>query len=186
MNTRHLALSLLLLVATTGASSAGTLEAMSAATPWALDFAATRLDHSEFSGAELTGKAVLLDFWGTWCAPCIHAFPKLSRLHEEFSDRLTVVGLAFYSGEVEDVAAAAAEHALAYTVLAGEEATLEKFEILAFPSYVLISADGEVVFTLAGQVNDIYERVAAFLASSDAGRTTAERPAQAGEPATAN
>jgi len=194
MNYRLVPLTLLVLAAVAGAGAAGPLAAGSQPTPWALDFEATHLDNSQFSGAELAGKAVLLDFWGTWCAPCIHAFPKLSRLHEQFGDRLTVVGLAFYSGEVEDVAAAAAEHALAYTVLAGDEATLEKFEIFAFPSYVLISADGEVVFTLAGQVNDIYERVAAFLtteatADDEAITTniaTADKPTQAGEPATAN
>jgi len=46
-----------------------------------LDFTATALDGSQFSGRSIEGKAVLLDFWGSWCAPCIHAFPTLQRLH---------------------------------------------------------------------------------------------------------
>ncbi len=128
-----------------------------------LDFTATALDGSEFDLATLAGKVVLLDFWGTWCAPCVHAFPKLNRLHADFGDRLEVVGLAFYSGEPAAIAAFAAEHELDYTVLAGHEEAIERFAVFAFPSYVLISADGEVLFSQAGEMADLYERVAAHL-----------------------
>ena len=131
----------------------------------ALAFSATTLEGTSFSGQSLAGRTVLLDFWGTWCAPCVQAFPKLQRLHEEFGDRLTVVGLAYYSGELADIAATVDEHGLGYTVLSGEEETLEKFDVLAFPSYVLISAAGEVVFSRAGQVDDLYEQVAPYLAA---------------------
>ncbi|MCZ6506485.1 MAG: TlpA disulfide reductase family protein [Acidobacteria bacterium] len=140
----------------------GAVLPLSAEAPSPFDFTATNLDGTAFSGRSLAGKAVLLDFWGTWCAPCIHAFPKLRQLHADFGDRLTVVGMAFYSGELEDVAAAAAEHELDYTVLMGAEETLGQFEIFAFPSYVMISADGEILFTQAGQMADLYERVAAY------------------------
>jgi len=129
----------------------------------ALDFTATALDGTTFSGQSLAGKAVLLDFWGSWCAPCIHAFPTLVRLDHDFGERLEVVGLAFYSGDLAEIAAFAAQHELSYTVLEGSDATIEKFEIVAFPTYVLISADGEVLFAQAGQVTDLYERVAAAL-----------------------
>jgi thiol-disulfide isomerase/thioredoxin len=128
-----------------------------------LDFRATRLDGSAFSGTELAGKAVLLDFWGSWCAPCVHAFPTLRRLHADFGDRLTVVGLAFYSGELADIERFAAEHELDYTVLEGHDDALEEFEIFVFPSYVLISAAGEVLFVQAGEADDLYARVAAAL-----------------------
>jgi serine/threonine protein kinase len=104
-----------------------------------------------------------LDFWGSWCAPCVHAFPTLRRLHADFGDRLTVVGLAFYSGELADIERFAAEHELDYTVLEGHDDALEEFEIFVFPSYVLISAAGEVLFVQAGEADDLYARVAAAL-----------------------
>ncbi len=138
-----------------------------------LDFTATALDGSEFDLSTLAGRVVLLDFWGTWCAPCIHAFPKLNRLHEEFGDRLTVVGLAFYSGEIDTLAGFVAEHDLGYTVLAGAEESLGRFEILAFPSYVLVSAEGEVLWRHAGQAPDLYERVAALMNGAGAAQAPA-------------
>ena len=128
------------------------------------DFKATALDGSPFSGQAIAGKAVLLDFWGSWCAPCVHAFPTLRRLHADFGETLQVVGLAYYSGELSDIAAAAAEHSLDYTILEGSEEALDKFEVFAFPSYVMLSPEGEVLFAQAGEVDDLYEKVAQALA----------------------
>lgn len=126
----------------------------------ALDFTATALDGSVFSGSSLAGKAVLLDFWGSWCAPCVHAFPTLNKLHRDFGEQLQVVGLAYYSGELGDIAAFAAEHGLEYTVVEGHDDALDAFEVFAFPSYVLISAEGEILFAQAGEMSDLYQRVA--------------------------
>ena len=136
-----------------------------------LDFTALDLDGAEFDLRVFEGRPVLLDFWGTWCAPCVHAFPKLKKLHADYGEQLAVVGLAFYSGEPAEIAAFAAEHELDYTVLAGHEETIERFEVFAFPSYILISSEGEIVFRQAGQMADLYERVAAYLDQGAAERT---------------
>ena len=53
------------------------------------------VDGRRMSFEDLRGRVVLLDFWATWCAPCLAELPRLRRLHEELEDAgLTLVGVS--------------------------------------------------------------------------------------------
>ena len=58
------------------------------------DFEATLIDGSDFKLSNLQGNYVLLDFWGSWCPPCLKESPELVALHKKHAKRLTIVSIA--------------------------------------------------------------------------------------------
>jgi thiol-disulfide isomerase/thioredoxin len=52
--------------------------------------------------AELRGKVIVLDFWATWCGPCISAFPSINEWNKKYSgDGLVILGVTGFTGSVE-------------------------------------------------------------------------------------
>jgi peroxiredoxin len=58
------------------------------------DFSLQRIDGGTLDLASLKGKAVLIDFWDTWCPPCRRAMPHLQEISEAYAGDLVVIGVA--------------------------------------------------------------------------------------------
>lgn len=53
------------------------------------------IDGTPFKLSDLRGSYVVLDFWGSWCGPCIRDIPKLVELHSKYGDKVHFVTIAF-------------------------------------------------------------------------------------------
>lgn len=58
------------------------------------DFETELIDGTSFKLSNLKGKYVLLDFWGSWCAPCLKESPQLVELHHKYIKELIIVTIA--------------------------------------------------------------------------------------------
>ena len=59
------------------------------------DFTVMTIDGEEVSASDFRGKVLLIDFWASWCVPCVVATPKLLKLYEEFHDEgLEILGVS--------------------------------------------------------------------------------------------
>lgn len=111
----------------------------------------------------MRGKVVLLDFWATWCAPCIDAFPSLMEWHENYKKAgLEILGVTKYQGEAEGARvdnAAEIEflqrfkksHRLAYDFVVAKDNTNQvTYGAGAIPTAVLIDRKGVIRYIETG------------------------------------
>lgn len=111
-------------------------------------FAAKDLEGNAVKLEDLRGKVVLLDFWATWCAPCLAELPNLEKLHEQFGDDgLVILGVSV------DAEASAVERFLEQRkipwrqIAAGDTESnpiARKYNVSAVPSTFLIDKNGKV------------------------------------------
>lgn len=106
--------------------------------------------------ADFTGRPLLVNFWATWCKPCRKEIPLLIALREEYADaRLEIVGIAI--DELEPTRRLAAELAIDYPVMVGEQAGIDALVAFGAPTTALpytavVDRDGRIVGGHVGEL----------------------------------
>ncbi len=103
---------------------------------------------------------MLLDFWATWCEPCVEELPDLVALQKKYKDRgFTVVGVAADEQGARVVAPFVREHHLNYPVLVSGGDVPDEYPVPGFPTAFLIDKDGKIAARfLGGQTADDLSR----------------------------
>jgi thiol-disulfide isomerase/thioredoxin len=111
--------------------------------PYAPDFSLVTIDGRHLALEDLRGKAVLLDFWGTWCPPCRAATPDLVRLRKKMAERpFVVIGIS--SDRDEQVLREYVEkNKMDWPQFFDGRREIQRlFNVNVFPTYVLIDHEG--------------------------------------------
>ena len=131
------------------------------------DFTMPDVNGRSRSLASFRGQIVLLDFWATWCEPCLEELPDLVRFHDAHKkDGFTLVGVAMDAEGVGVVGPFVRQNKIPYPILISNGDLPSGYSIIGFPSAFLLDKNGNIARRYLGPKSyEELERDVAALAS---------------------
>lgn len=115
------------------------------------DFALKDLKGSVVRNSDLRGKILVLDFWATWCGPCLQSIPVFESLSRKYAGKgVEVVGIS-EDGRTEEVAPFVKAHKMSYRILLDPDNDVQDaYGIFGLPSTVIVDGGGMIRERWAG------------------------------------
>ena len=116
------------------------------------DFDLELVDGKRFHLADSKGKVVVLDFWATWCGPCIQAMPQVEKVTGEFDEKDVLLVAVNLQETPQQIKAMLERHQLKIPRVALDKdgAIAEKYQAHAIPQTVIIGRDGNIARLFVG------------------------------------
>ena len=115
-------------------------------TSTALAFEMRTLEGSRISSTEFIGNVQVVDFWATWCRPCIKEIPDYNFLNRKFkNDNVKMIGIAMDSGDTQIIKSFVSKYNMEYSIYIGDAKTSAAFGgIQVFPTTFVIDQKGNI------------------------------------------
>ena len=120
-----------------------------------------RLQAEDFERRDLTGQlhrlhayrgqVVLVNFWASWCPPCVHEMPSMNRLQQHFTDQPFRILAVNLGEEPAQIQAFLHRHPVGFPVLLDPDQSLARtWQVFAFPTSYLLDKQGRIRYSVAG------------------------------------
>lgn len=114
----------------------------------------------------LKGKYVVLDFWGTWCGPCIAGMPSLKKYLDKYDEMLEIVGVASESDDGtrwRKFLDGNPDYQWHQVLSRPDEDFILKYNVAGFPTKIIIDPEGKIVERFVGEGDSFYHALDTLL-----------------------
>jgi thiol-disulfide isomerase/thioredoxin len=146
------------------------------------DFSLKDLEGKQVKLSDFRGKAVLLNFWATWCGPCKVEMPWFVELQKQYGPQgLEIVGVALDDSGKEEIQKFARDMGVNYTILQGQDDVGDAYGAVGLPTTYYIDRTGKIIDSASGLVSrgEIEENIKKSLGENKADAETATVPTKA-------
>ena len=129
------------------------LATTASATAQNLDFSLPDPENKPVRLSDFRGRWVTVNFWATWCSPCLLEMPELQTFHETHRASATVIGINFQSLAAAEIRDFAKRLSVTFPIALSGGNPIPGFKLKVLPTTFLISPAGELIYTYEGTVN---------------------------------
>lgn len=143
------------------------------------DFALKDLKGNRVKLSDFRGKAVLLNFWATWCGPCKVEMPWFVDFQKQYGPQgLEIVGVALDDSGLDEIQKFAKDMGVNYTILQGQDDVGDAYGAVGLPTTFYIDRAGKIVDSASGLVGrgEIEDNIKKALSEGKAEAATANAP----------
>jgi thiol:disulfide interchange protein DsbD len=103
------------------------------------------LDGASLGAPFLRGKVVVINFWATWCAPCIQELPGFNKLHQELGPKgVAIIGVSMDDDVAKTVPAFLKKHPIDYMIAVGKDEFNQEYALDSLPVTLVFGKDGKL------------------------------------------
>ena len=121
-----------------------------------LSFSLTDTKGVIFTEKNTRGKYLVINFWATWCTPCLKEIPAFVKFYEENSDHVEILGLDFEPVDLEIINDYVGRFSINYPIVLYNEDNDSEYsnfgEIIGMPTTQIYSPEGQLLHTFMGEI----------------------------------
>ncbi|MEP5106338.1 MAG: TlpA disulfide reductase family protein, partial [Ekhidna sp.] len=126
------------------------------------DFSLKSTDGTDIKLSSINKKYTIIDFWGSWCGPCIAGFPTMKSYYSKYEDRIEILGIACNDSEAK-WKKAIEEHQLNWKhVINNDELSKDvsvMYGIQSYPTKIILDQNLTIIEKFVGEGEDFYKKL---------------------------